>query len=322
MNSHVAIAYYFLTPVEDPQLELKEHQKFFKTQDIKGRIYLSKEGINGQISCSKSSAKAFIDWMAKHPLFSEAQFKSQEIDQHIFDRLTVKVRKQLVAIDLTIDFSLRAEHISPQKWKEMLDNRDENTLVLDVRNDYEGKVGHFEGALIPPLKTFREFPKFLEELKKEKDPKKTKVLMYCTGGIRCEFFSPLLKQAGFENLYQLDGGVINYGIKEGSKHWKGKLFVFDDRLVTPISEDESETISCCIHCTNKTDRYINCANMDCNELFICCEECMEKHRGLCSVECAEGRVRDFDRSDSPKPFRRLPHEQKQKLKCSSCSQEI
>ena len=120
----------------------------------------------------------------------------------------------------------------------MLEKKDENTLLLDVRNDYESAIGHFEGAERPPIKTFREFPDYAEALAKQKNPQKTKVMMYCTGGIRCEVYSALLKEKGFEEVYQLHGGVINYGHKMGNKHWKGKLFVFDDRLSVPISEDE------------------------------------------------------------------------------------
>ena len=110
------------------------------------------------------------------------------------------------------------------------------TLILDVRNDYEWKIGRFEGSELPPLETFREFPAYAKKLKEERDPKTTSVMMYCTGGIRCEFFSALMKKEGFEKVVQLDGGVIHYGLKEGSDHWEGKLFVFDDRLAVPMGE--------------------------------------------------------------------------------------
>ena len=131
-------------------------------------------------------------------------------------------------------------------------------------------------------------------------------MMYCTGGIRCESYSALLKKEGFEQVYQLDGGVINYGLEEGNKHWKGRLFVFDDRLSVPISEEGQETlISHCHQCDTPTDVYYNCANMDCNALFLSCPTCAEKLAGCCSAECVEApRVRPFEKKERPKPFRK------------------
>lgn len=317
MSKYFAVAYYKIIEVSDPEKEMKTHKKYLKTIDAKGRIYLSSEGINGQISVSEEAFCAFKDWMNESPVFKNCDFKLHEISEHIFDRMTVKVKKQLVAVDRPIDFSKKAEHISPEEWRKALDERDENLLLIDVRNEYEGKIGHFKGSLIPPLETFREFPEYAKKLKEDYDPKKTKVLMCCTGGIRCEFFSPLMKEAGFENVYQLDGGIIGYGLKEGNKHWEGKLFVFDDRLVTPISKENTDTISSCEHCSDKTDHYINCANMDCNKLFLVCDSCLDKTEGLCSESCKEGRVRPYKHECYPKPFRRQSHEEKISLKSSS-----
>jgi UPF0176 protein len=216
--------------------------------------------------------------------------------------MTVKYRRQLVAIDWELDFAQRGHPVSPTTWKEMLENRDPDTILLDVRNDYEWKVGHFEGAQLPKLKNFREFPDYARQLKEGCDPANSTVMMYCTGGIRCEFYSVVLKQEGFEKVYQLDGGVVQYGLEKGSEHWKGKLFVFDDRLVIPIGESR-DTISCCKYCETANDVYYNCANMDCNELFFCCIDCLRTHRGCCSDSCLEGRVRPY--KESSKPFRRI-----------------
>jgi UPF0176 protein len=135
--------------------------------------------------------------------------------------------------------------------------------------------------------------------------------MYCTGGIRCELFSPLLKKEGFEQLFQLHGGIIRYGEEEKSKHWLGKLFVFDDRLSIPISTEDAEPIGKCHHCATTIEQYYNCANMDCNELFLCCEECLKAHKGCCSSDCAQAkRVRPFQMSH--KPFRKWYHYAKTK----------
>lgn len=169
------------------------------------------------------------------------------------------------------------------------------------------ELGHFEGAVLPDLDQFREFPEYAQDLAQQRDPKKTKVMMYCTGGIRCELYSALLKQKGFEQVYQLDGGVIKYGLEEGSQHWKGRLFVFDDRLSVPLSETKAgEIISRCIHCAETSDLYYNCANVDCNELFISCPACAEKLQGCCSTTCQSApRVRAFEKTERPRPYRRL-----------------
>ena len=219
-------------------------------------------------------------------------------------RLIVKYRKYLVAREKEVDLSNQGEHVEASKWKEMLETNKES-LLLDVRNSYEWKVGKFEGAELPPCDTFRDFEKYAEELKEQKDPKTQPVMMYCTGGIRCEVYSALLKSLGFEKVYQLKGGIIKYGLEAGSKHWQGKLFVFDDRMTVPISEEETEVIGTCHHCKTKIESYYNCANMDCNELFLCCKECLPKVKGCCSVECSSApRLRAFAELNPHKPFRR------------------
>jgi UPF0176 protein len=306
-KKYFVLAYYCFTPIKEPSQEVKNHYEFFEKKDVQGRIYLSEQGINGQLSAARQDAEDYMQWLKSDVRFSKIDFKIHFHWEHVFPRLSIKVRKQLVALDAPCDLSLTGEYLSPEKWKEMLDRRDEKTLLLDVRNDYEWELGHFEGAELPILEKFREFPDFAKKLKSERDPKETKVMMYCTGGIRCELYSALLKKEGFEQVFQLQGGIIQYGLKEGTKHWKGKLFVFDDRLSIPISEtEESEVISKCIYCNAASDTYYNCANMDCNELFLCCFKCAKEHRGCCCHTCsASTRMRPFLEVERPKPFRRL-----------------
>lgn len=302
MDYHV-LAYYSVDPIENPQAEIALHQEFFRTRDFKGRIYISEQGINGQASGLAEHAQEYQEWF--HSRYPSVPFKVHHSKEHAFPKMTVKYRKQLVAIDCPVDFALKGEAVPPEKWEQMLAERDEDTIVLDVRNDYEWKVGHFEGAELPKLETFRQFPKYAEELKAERDPKKTKVMMYCTGGIRCEFFSALMKKQGFDKVYQLDGGVIQYGLDKGSKRWEGKLFVFDDRLVVPLSEDAA-VIGHCKHCGTSNDVYYNCANTDCNELFLCCLDCLKVHKGCCCAACETAeRVRPYREDGSSKPFRKM-----------------
>ncbi len=308
LHCYQVLAYYYFTPVEDPQLEVSKHLAFVQDRDIRCRVYISEEGINGQMSASVEASQEYQDWLKADPRFKRVVFKSLSHPEHVFPRATVKYRKQLVAVDEEVDLALTGEHLSPEKWKEMLRNRDENTLLLDVRNDYEWEIGHFEGAELPDLECFRQFPQYARQLKEDCDPKETKVMMYCTGGIRCELYSAILKKEGFEQVYQLDGGVINYGLKEGQDLWRGKLFVFDDRLSVPIDEKSEEVISQCRHCEAPSDVYYNCANMDCNELFLACPECAEKWQGCCCEDCRGApRLRPYEKEKRPKPFRRAHH---------------
>ncbi len=299
------LAYYHFTRLEDPHQEVSRHQEFLKDKDVRCRIYISEEGINGQMSASEDASLLYQEWLRSDLRFKDAAFKVHHHTEHVFPRPTIKYRKQLVAIDQQVDMSLTGEHLAPEKWKEMLEQRDDKTIVLDVRNDYEWVIGHFDGAELPTLETFREFPQYARELKEKRDPKETKIMMYCTGGIRCELYSALLKKEGFENVYQLDGGVINYGLKEGHDKWRGKLFVFDDRLAVPIDEKTEEVISHCRRCGAPSDVYYNCANMDCNELFLSCPQCAEKIKGCCCEACTNApRLRPYEQKDRPKPFRR------------------
>ena len=296
------LAYYSFQPIQDAKKEVLEHKKFLETLDARGRIYISEQGINGQMSLVETDLKAYVDWL--QPRFPDMPVKIHNYHKHAFEKLKIKYREQLVALDCDVDMSLAGDHVSPEKWKEMLES-DDDRVVIDVRNDYEWKVGHFDGAITPPMSTFREFREYAKKLQDKVDPKNTKVMMYCTGGIRCELYSSLLKEEGIENVYQLDGGVINYGLKEGSEHWLGKLFVFDDRMTVPISDEESKVIAHCHRCDAATDDYYNCANMDCNQLFLCCLDCLKALEGCCKEECQEApRVRPFLHQNPHKPFRK------------------
>ena len=303
----LVLAFYQFAPIENPNEEVKKHKSFFLERDITSRIYISEEGVNGQMSGSQLAAKEYMDWMHSRPEFKDIHFKIHEWHEQAFPRQTVKYRKDLVGYDQNVNLSLQGDHVSPAQWRDMLENEEEY-LLIDVRNDYESEIGHFEGAVLPNCKTFREFEEYAETLKKEKDPKKTPVMMYCTGGIRCELYSSILLEKGFDKVYQLQGGIINYGLKEGSKHWLGKLFVFDDRLSVPISDEETTIIGKCHRCEEPSEAYYNCANMDCNHLFLCCPTCLKELLGCCKEECQHAeRIRPYHELDPHKPFRRKNH---------------
>jgi UPF0176 protein len=298
------LAYYHFTSIPNPQQEVASHKKFFKNRQLTSRIYISEEGINGQMSGMREDAEAYMKWMHENPLFESMPFKVHSYHENVFPRQTIKYRKKLVALDEEVDLSKIGEHVSPSDWKTLLES-DEKPVLLDVRNDYEWEVGRFEGAVCPPCETFREFGQYAEELKTKVDPKKTPVMMYCTGGIRCELYSSLLLKGGFEKVYQLDGGIINYGLKQGSDHWLGKLFVFDDRMTVAISDEKTPIIGQCHRCQIPNEAYYNCANMDCNGLFLCCAECLKELQGCCCGVCQKApRVRPYHEQDAHKPFRK------------------
>lgn len=301
---YYVLAYYHFTKIDNPQQLITDHKTFFDGRNATGRIYISEEGINGQMSAIEEDALAYMAWMKTLPQFNNQVFKIHYYHENVFPRMTVKYRKQLAALDSSVDMEKTGEHVPPQKWREMLESKNKY-LLLDVRNEYEWQLGRFEGAECPPCETFREFKQYADELKDRVDPKKTPVMMYCTGGIRCELYSSLLKEKGFDEVYQLDGGVINYGLKEGSDHWLGKLFVFDDRLSVPISNEETPVIGTCVHCNTGSESYYNCANMDCNKLFICCPNCLQEYNGCCGNVCKSApRLRPYHHQNPHKPFRK------------------
>lgn len=310
-KNYSVLAYYHFTPIEDPQGEVAIHKAFLDGRDATCRIYISENGINGQLSAANADAEAYMEWMHQRPGFESIQFKIHPYHENVFPRITVKYRKQLVALDADWSLTQRGEHVSPAKWKEMLETQKDRVLI-DVRNDYEWKIGHFEGAELPPCETFRDFTDYAEGLKQKADPETTPVMMYCTGGIRCELYSAILKEKGFQKVYQLNGGIIGYGLEEGDKHWLGKLFVFDDRLAVPISEDANcPVIGKCHHCGKENEHYFNCANMDCNNLFLCCPDCLKAFSGCCCSECQSApRLRPYHQQNPHKPFKRWYHYEK------------
>jgi len=308
-TSYLVISYYHFCPIDDPNLEVHEHKQYVTTLNGRGRIYVSNQGINGQVSLEKEKAHAYMQWLSVRKPFEKMEYKTQPHHSHAFAKLTVKYRSELVALGCAVDMTKTGKYLTPTQWKELLESTADK-VILDVRNDYEWKLGHFVGAEVWPCQTFKEFKERVAELKKRLTPE-TKVLMYCTGGIRCELFSSLLIDEGIDNVFQLHGGIINYGVHEKSQHWLGKLFVFDDRLSVPISDEEAPVIATCLHCKKPCEVYYNCANMDCNELFISCRECLISMKGCCQESCMHApRLRPYKLSSIP--FRKWYHYAKTK----------
>ena len=253
-----------------------------------GRIYLAQEGVNAQMSVPEHNWKAFEKHLNSIVEFKDVPFKiAVEDDGKSFYKLTIKVRKMIVADGLTpddYDVTNVGNHLTAEAWNEAME--DEDSIVVDMRNHYESEVGHFKGAITPDADTFRdELPLVLKELEDKRDKK---ILLYCTGGIRCEKTSAYLKHHGFEDVNQLLGGIIDYRRQVDAQglenQFIGKNFVFDQRLGERITED---VIAQCHQCGAPCDDHTNCENSDCHLLFIQCDACKKKYDGCCSVACSE-----------------------------------
>jgi len=303
-QDYLVLAFYHIGQIENPRELVAAHKAFIADKEIACRVYISEMGLNGQLSAHKDAAPLYIEWIKGFTQFKDMPIKVHYWHELVFPKKTVKYRKQLVALDKEWDYSKTGTLLSPKEWKQMIE-QEESHILIDVRNDYEWEIGHFEGALLPRCRSFREFTEYADTLKDKYKEKKPKVMMYCTGGIRCELYSCVMKEKGFEEVFHLEGGVINYGLKEGSSHWKGKLYVFDDRMAVPISDEQTEAVGKCHSCSSSSEEYFNCANMDCNKLMLLCRKCLDTFQGCCSQECTEApRVRPYEQQNPHKPFRK------------------
>jgi UPF0176 protein len=253
-----------------------------------GRIYIAQEGINAQISVPEQSWEDFVAFMNTIPAFKGLRYNiAVEDDGKSFWLLKIKVRDKIVADGITDpDFSMKnkGKYVNAEQYNEL--SKDPNTIIVDMRNHYEYEVGHFKNAIEIPSDTFREqLPMAVDMLQDKKDKN---IIMYCTGGIRCEKASAYMLHHGFENVYHVEGGIINYAkqAKENNLdvEFIGKNFVFDDRLGERITED---VIAECHLCGAPCDNHTNCANDACHLLFIQCDSCKEKMQNCCSPECFE-----------------------------------
>jgi UPF0176 protein len=256
---------------------------------VLGRTYVASEGVNAQISVPAARFEEFRLKLNEITFLEDIRLNvAIEQDDLSFLKLTIKIRKKIVADgldDSTFDVTDCGVHVDAPTFNELADDPD--TVILDMRNHYESEVGHFRGAVTPDVDTFREsLPIIEEELSECKEDKN--LLMYCTGGIRCEKASAYFKHKGFKNVYQLEGGIIEYTRKAEQlgveNKFIGKNFVFDERRAERISED---VISVCHQCGAACDEHTNCANQACHLLFIQCEDCAAKYHKSCSEECAE-----------------------------------
>lgn len=282
----VTISFYKYHHISNPQAFRDELFFSLSTIGVLGRIYVSFEGINGQISVPRENIEMFKETLYHYDFLNGIRLNyAIDDDGKSFIKLKILVRKKIVADgldDASFDVTNSGIHLNAVDFNTILEK--EGTILVDMRNHYESEVGHFKNAITPDVDTFRDsLPIIVEQLKDEKEKN---VVMYCTGGIRCEKASAWMKHNGFENVYQLNGGIIEYARQVNAQglenKFLGKNFVFDKRLGEKIGH---EIISVCHQCGKAADKHTNCANLACHLLFIQCEACADKLLGCCCEDC-------------------------------------
>ena len=286
--NRLTLSFYRYVKIDDPKKVRDDLFFAWEKWGVLGRIYIANEGINAQLCIPEHFFEKFEEHLNNYAVFKKIPFKvAVEEPKVAFYKLTIKVKKQIVADGLKrneYDVTNIGRHLNAEEWNKSIDG---GAIVVDMRNHYESEIGHFENAICPEAETFREELPMVKELLKGKEDEK--VLLYCTGGIRCEKASSYLKHFGFNDVNQLHGGIINYKHqiqkdKSLDNKFLGKNFVFDDRLSERISDD---IISNCHQCGEPCDVHVNCKNVHCNLLFIQCESCQKKHSGCCSPSCID-----------------------------------
>lgn len=301
------ILYYKFVPLNDPSMVMHWQRELCLRLGLKGRIIVSKHGINGTLGGEIESLRAYKREMNKSGTFRGIAYKWSEGNGKEFPRLSVKVRPELVAFDKPEEIKVDengvvggGKHLKPKEVHELIKKRGDEVVFFDGRNAYEAKVGRFKNAVVPDTQTTRDFIKEIES-EKYNDIKDKPIVTYCTGGIRCEALSALMKNRGFKEVYQIDGGIVKYGEKYGDEgFWEGNLYIFDDRMTQKFSENAKD-IGECTHCKAKTSNYENCANKSCNKLVLICENCKQNPANLFHKKnCKDNIKLGGEKDDNPK----------------------
>ena len=301
-KERLTISFYKYAKIGNPEIFRNHLFIAWDALEVLGRIYVAKEGINAQLSLPADNFEDFKNHLDSISFLEHARLNvGLEHDNFSFLKLKIKVRNKILADgldDATFDVTNKGQHVGAEKFNQLIE--DPNTVLVDMRNHYESEIGHFKNAITPDVDTFRDsLPIIEEDLKEHKDDKN--LVMYCTGGIRCEKASAYYKHRGFKKVFQLEGGIINYVRQVESdgleNKFIGKNFVFDERRSERISED---IIANCHQCGKPADTHVNCANEACHLLFIQCDECNEKMEECCSTHCME--------------INRLPYEEQKVLR--------
>ncbi|MBD8068534.1 rhodanese-related sulfurtransferase [Bacillus sp. PS06] len=285
-NQYRILLYYKYVHISDPEEFAKQHLAFCNEHQLKGRILVAQEGINGTLSGTIEQTNAYIDHMKADPRFEDMVYKIDEADAHAFKKMHVRHRSELVTLRLEDDVNpleVTGKYLSPKEFLESM--KSEDTVVIDARNDYEYELGHFRGAIKPDIHSFRELPEWIRNNKEKFEGKK--ILTYCTGGIRCEKFSGWMVKEGFEDVSQLHGGIVTYGKdpEVQGELWDGQCYVFDERIGVPVNQKEHVIVGKDHYTGEPCERYVNCANPECNKQILSSEEHEHLYLRSCSHDC-------------------------------------
>jgi UPF0176 protein len=278
------ILYYKFVPITDPEAVRLWQRALCEMLHLKGRIIISKHGINGTLGGEIDDVKRYVKDTKSYAGFKGMAFKWSDGERDHFPKLSVKVRDEIVTFNAADELQVDAkgvvnggEHLKPEQVHKLVEERGEDVVFFDGRNAFEAAVGRFKGAVVPDVSHTRDFKTELDDPKYDAIKDKP-IVTYCTGGIRCEVLSSLMKNRGFKEVYQIDGGIVKYGeTYKDEGLWEGSLYVFDDRMSHTFSE-KSKDIGICIHCATNTSNYENCANLACNDLVLICEKCHDQHK--------------------------------------------
>lgn len=280
------LLFYKYVDIQNPAIIQAWQRQLCSSLGLTGRILLAHEGINATLGGTNDACEQYVQAMNEHPLFGGIDFKTAQGGAHAFPKLKISIKKEIVHLgidpkELTVQNT--AQHLTPQQTHDLLLNPPENLVVLDGRNKYEADVGKFKDAIVPDIRYFRQFPEYIDKnIDRFKD--KT-VLMYCTGGIRCERASAYLQTKNVaQKVYQVEGGIHRYIEQYPDGFFRGKNYVFDRRITVKVNDD---ILSICGHCKEPNDDYINCLNALCNKHFTCCADCIQKFGNTCSVSCQQ-----------------------------------
>ncbi len=297
LSSWKIILFYKYTDIDHPEKLRDEQKQICQKLNLKGRMMIAKEGINATLEGTEEKIQKYLDEFLADPQFKDTHIKISDGTGNAFPKLSVKVRPEIVAsgIDGLDPNKISGKYITAMELHEWILSERE-FYIIDMRNDYEQRVGYFETSILSNMENFRDLPKLLPKLKHLKG--KT-IVAVCTGGVRCEKASVFLIKNGFKDVYQLYGGIVAYMEKYPNKHFKGSLYVFDNRLVMGFNLDDPnrEIVGKCATCKKPSENYINCRDDFCHRHFICCIDCTnEKNQAYCPVGC-----RDFS-NEHPEAF--------------------
>jgi UPF0176 protein len=284
---YTVLLFYKIIKIQHPESEVETHKEICKALQLTGRVLIGEDGVNGTVGGSAESIRLYRDYMDQHRVFKNIDFKESTSEILPFPKMRIRARNEIITTEIKndVDWTLRGKYVDRDTFHKWLE-RGEEMIILDMRNDYEWEIGRFVGSVKPPMKYFRDLKSCMEFYDQFKGKK---IVMFCTGGIRCEPASALFVKYGFDRsqVYHLLGGIVKYAEKYANDgFFEGKCFVFDNRVAVPVNTSlDAKIVGNCLHCNTNIDTYRNCDNKYCNKLFIACDVCNEKMKNTCSPEC-------------------------------------